>query len=214
MLDTARFGLGEQVFSCAREAAPDDALRVACEAVSGISGNLVCGPFVVHRPGDILVNAAAPGASVEILEDLQDAGLAPFGLTLSRVHFPGGQTLPPHVGTGAIALRLGLLAQMLDRAFVHLEKRDSFGQKLLHQPLVKGQFSASGTLLTRIRAEMAVDAADPLDVETLHDEISRHTIQVGKLMGGHGFRTGSLNDLEYLSGLLCASMTPRPAGEA
>jgi hypothetical protein len=213
MLDTARFGLGEQVFSCAREAAPHDALKVTCEAVTGTQGSLVCGPFVVHRPGDILVNAAAPGTSVDVLEDLHDAGLAPFGLALSRVHFPAGQILPPNVGTAAIALRLGLLAQMLDRAFVHLEKRESFGQKLLHQPLVKGQISASGTLLSRIRAEMAVDVADPLDVEKLHDEISSHTIQVGKLMGGHGFRTGSLNDLEYVSGLLRASMTQRPAGE-
>ncbi|MEP2783028.1 MAG: hypothetical protein ABJP33_11455 [Pseudoruegeria sp.] len=213
MLDAAHFGLGEQVFSCARKAAPYDALRMTCEAVTGTSGYLVCGPYVVHRQGETLVNAADPDASLEVLNGLQESALAPFDLTLSRVQCPVGHTLPLIVGTAAVALRLGLLAQMLDRAFVHLESRASFGQKLLHQPLVKGQFSASGALLTRIRAEMTADVVDPLEVDVLHDEISRHTIHVGKLMGGHGFRSGSLNDLEYLSGLLRATMTQCPVGE-
>ena len=46
-----------------------------------------------------------------------------------------------------MALRLGFLGAALDRAFLHLEGREGFGQKLLHHQLIKTAFSrAQGVL--------------------------------------------------------------------
>jgi hypothetical protein len=210
MLDSVRHALSEQVFTAARRQAPLEALWTACEAVTGRTGNLVIDEYVVHAEAAALIDPAHPEVSVPVVECLEETALAPFDLVLSRVESRGAQPRSQALTSAIVALRLGLLSKMLNTAFLHLEGRESFGQKLTHQPLIKGQFSESGALLTRIRAELCAEVDVAVQAEPLHAEIDRHTIKAGKLMGGHGFRRGSLNDLEYLSSLLRATMAPAP----
>ncbi|MBD3787206.1 MAG: hypothetical protein IE922_09575 [Sphingomonadales bacterium] len=213
MLDASDYGPGEQSFLAARTMAPQAALAAACLAATGCHGYLVGAGYALHAPGAALVDPARPEITVEIDRDLDEAALAPFGLVLSQLRRPGAGTdgpLPARAAIAVLGLRLGLLARMLDTSYAHLEGRSSFGQRLIHQPLIKGQFAASGALMTRVRAELQQGpSAGPAWVHALHDEIDRHSAQAAKLMGGHGFLEGSVNSLEYLSSLVRAALAPR-----
>lgn len=212
MLDTSDYGPGEQAFLAARTTPPQAALASACVAATGRLGYLAHCGHALHAPGARLVDPTDPDLAVEIEADLNEHAIAPFGLVLSRLR--GGAArdraiLPTQAAMAVLGLRLGLLARMLDTAYAHLEGRSSFGQRLIHQPLIKGQFAASGALMTRIRAEMQQGQhAGPAWIESLHTEIDRHSVQAAKLMGGHGFLEGSVNSMEYLSSILRAALAP------
>ncbi|QBF29660.1 hypothetical protein [Thalassococcus sp. S3] len=212
MLDVTGYDLSGHVFATAREQTPRDAMEFACRTVTGTSGFLVIGNHAVHAPGARLVDPASVDSEVVVQETFQEHALAPFDLTLSRCAARAPTHRTPVFEATVVALRLGLLARILDRAFGHLEHRESFGQKLTHHQLVKAQFSETGAMLSRQREELSLAQDRPVNAQRLHAEIDRHTVQAAKLMGGHGFRAGALNGLEYLSALVRATLAPEVGG--
>ncbi|MBT9386230.1 hypothetical protein KM176_20335 [Pseudooceanicola sp. CBS1P-1] len=203
MLDIARASsLAGAVLAMARAAGPAPALELACEGLSGCPGYLAPGRHALHALDAALVDPACPDQPPAILRTATDPALAAFGLRLSELA-PCPPLAPlPECAQLALALRLGLLARILDLAFRHLETREIFGQRATHLQLIKARFSAGGAFLARMETELSLGpvAAPGL----LHDEIDRHTIQAAKLMGGHGYLEGSLHGLEYCSQMIRA----------
>lgn len=106
---------------------------------------------------------------------------------------------------GVLILRAGLLARILDRAFKHLEPRESGGQRTLQHQLVRACFVESFGAAEQVRQE-APHLLDPrlaLDLPELHRALSATTMKASKLMGGHGYLLGETNSIEFLS--LCMS---------
>lgn len=212
MLDAPDSITANEVFAVARERAPRQAIEHACRAVTGETGFLAIGRFVVHAPGGRLIDPAAPQRSITPAETMNEHALVPFDLALSRLPPRAPACQPQALQAVVLALRLGLLGQILDRAFFHLERRESFGKRLTHHQLVKTRFSETNALLSNLREEIALslDTVSPVAVGRLHAEVDAHTTQSAKLMGGHGFLQGTLNGLEYLSSLLRASLVISP----
>lgn len=216
MLDASAFPLSEKVFDAARRSDPEKALLAACQAATGQDGFLAGYGYALHAPACRIVDPASPAARLRVAETLDEPVLEPFGLCLSRL---APRAISPRMAETQItvaALRLGLLAQILDRCHAHLEGRDSFGRKTLHHQLVKAQFSATGALLSRLREELThASAANHLDgEERIHVEIDTHMVQASKLMGGHGLRATSVHGIEYISYLIRAILAAGPQAGA
>jgi len=199
------------VFAEARLSSPREALHMACQELISRAGYLAPGTYSIHAADghDDLWNPSQPGTPVVALEQLYDPVLATFGLAMSKI--ASRDTDAAHfarVDQTIVALRLGLLAKALDQAFLHLEHREAFGQKLLHHQLIKARFAQSGALITRLLEELRLVSGHnlPCDTTRMQDAISHHFSQCSKLMGGHGYLAGSINSLEYLSNLIRAAL--------
>ncbi|NIZ12590.1 hypothetical protein [Phaeobacter sp. HF9A] len=206
MLDARACSPGAQAFQAARCLAPRSALQQACLALTGQEGYLLAGTHAVHGTDAPLIDPDQPERAQEAQSCGADPALAAFGLGLSRVAARPATALSPELAQVFVALRLGLLARILDLSYRHLEPRQAFGQRLLHQPLIKAQFSKSGAFVSQVQEEL--EQGGEIATTRLHDQIDQHGQQAAKLMGGHGFRAGEVNGLEYLSGLLRATLTP------
>ncbi|MEP4199149.1 MAG: hypothetical protein ABJL99_26280 [Aliishimia sp.] len=114
---------------------------------------------------------------------------------------------------GALLLRAGLLCRMLDRAYRHLEHRESGGKPILQHQLVKACFVESYSTAEQIRQEAIglLDDTLMIDLDHLHDNLSVVTMKASKLMGGHGFLIGEVNSIEFLSMCLAGQAAQTPA---
>jgi hypothetical protein len=196
------------LYQQARTAPLAEALRSFGALVVGRPVYLVCGGHAVHDVNaPCLVDPSCPDEPVAIAAVLDDRTLAPWGLCFSAVSQPAPiRPVPVTLEPALAALRLGLLMRCLDTAFLHLEGRQSFGQKLLHHQLMKARFSGINADVVRMLDELALlcgreEVTSLIGIQQL---ISWHFVQAAKLMGGHGLLIGRCHSLEFLSSLLLA----------
>lgn len=202
-----------QLFSMARQEDLRVTLCAMCKYVTGVDGYLVSHAHVLHDPTDDspLVTPFPGTADLRIKLTSQDSVLAHLGLCVSQV-YAVCESAPStgKQGVAATAVRLGLLARVLDAALRHLEPRESFGKKALHHQLVKADFSDAHDLVTRCREELALietgvgHAYDP----GVHKEITTGFTAVSKLMGGHGFLLDGVHTIEHVASLIRAIYAP------
>lgn len=202
----------DQLFTLARQSEVSVTLRALCRYATELDGYLVSNGLALHAAANDrpLVSPSSRTADIGIERTSQDIVLVHLGLCLSQVR--GASKTDPitlRQAIAATAVRLGLLAQALDKAFRHLEPRQSFGRKVLHHQLVKAHFSASHDLITRRREELSlIETSSDLAYDpSVQHEISMHFMTVSKLMGGHGFLLDGINTIEYLASLIRALYT-------
>lgn len=206
-----------ELYLRARRSEPAEALCALGSLAVGRPVYLACGGFALHAPGASaeIVDPDRPDEPVKLKATLDDETLMPWNLCLSAVERRGPINIRPRrFDRPVIALRLGLLMRCLDTAFLHLEGRESFGQKLLHHQLMKARFANSHADGMRLLDELML-SGNRLNEATLmvmHQIISQHFTSAAKLMGGHGFLAGSCHSLEFLSGLIFAMYRPSDVG--
>lgn len=208
MLDRVAGSPVEQVFETARKAHPAQALQATCLLATGRDGFLAGACHAVHRSGAPLVALSNTPVEVVIRDTEQEPGIACFDLVLSQLEPRAPQAIPPQVHTLVVALRAGLLARTMDLAFLHLQDRESLGQKTMHHQLVKARFSDTSAFLSQLRRELAVVGSEGIvdSPGRLHNAIDTHLLHCAKLMGGHGLRDAAVHGLEYLSVLIRATL--------
>ncbi|MGJ8628481.1 MAG: hypothetical protein ACSHXB_16085 [Sulfitobacter sp.] len=171
------------------------------------------GSFVTGRPGFVVfaghaMVAIGSGAPLlgpngplqdQPLSAVNDPVLHEIGMEWVRVNdtTPAGH----RAIVGALVLRAGLLCRMLDRAYRHLEGRESGGKPILQHQLVKACFVESYGVAEQIRQEAVpfLDDSLAIDFDALHRALSDATMKASKLMGGHGYLLGEVNSIEFLS---------------
>lgn len=207
------------LYTCARNAMPDEALRALGGLVAGRPAYLVIGGYAVHAPDGELFDPALPEAPIAVVQVIDRQTLAIWGLQVSQLAPLGsqlaaeqGQALNASLNAAVLALRLGLLMRCLDAAFLHLENRESFGQKLLHHQLMKARFATVNAEVQRCLDELTLPRAgqDLPALQAMQRAVTAQFRQAAKLMGGHGFLEGRCHALEFLATLLAASV----AGDA
>jgi hypothetical protein len=149
---------------------------------------------------------------------LPDTGLDALGVELVLTG-PADPTNDPEFAdrfarlaeVGALVCRAGLMMQILDQAYAHLEGRESVGVQTLQLPLVKATFTEGASLGDRIRREAAkhLEGGLALDLAAEHSALTAATCRAAKLMGGHGFLAGRINATETLSLLIAAAFAPQ-----
>ncbi|KUI98763.1 acyl-CoA dehydrogenase family protein [Vibrio sp. MEBiC08052] len=102
------------------------------------------------------------------------------------------------------ALRLGLVARILDLSFNHLKDRKSFGQKTTRHQLVKASFSDiyGDVSLLKQQLHYRLDSGDLSTPDEEHRQITQLSNHAEKLMGGHGFLLGNSHTISHFSMLL------------
>lgn len=205
------------LYTCAREAAPDAALRALGGLVAGRPAYLAIGGYAVHAADAEIFDPARPEASPVVSHVIDGQTLAVWGLQLSQLSPVGPQTASVQgafVNAAVIALRLGLLMRCLDTAFLHLENRESFGQKLLHHQLMKARFATVNAEVQRCLDELTLPrATDDLPaLQAMQRAVTAQFRQAAKLMGGHGFLEGRCHALEFLATVLAASCATLSVG--
>ena len=205
------------LYDGARRLPPDQALRLLGTLCTGRPAYLALGGFAIHASGAEIADPGQPEAPVTVLAALDDQTLHVWGLHFSQVTPPAD----PHAGLpqlrpAVIALRLGLLLHCLDMAFLHLEGRESFGQKLLHHQLMKALFANINAEAQRMLDELRLPRAwaDAAALQAMQQAISHQFRHAAKLMGGHGFLEGRCHALEFLSTLLAAMVAPQAEAPA
>ena len=201
-----------------------DALFDAGRTGTMDAGLMALGFFATGHPGYVLIAGHAmrvPGSDAplvgpdgpviaEFVQAVSDPVLRGIGVEWLY----NGPVFPVdrRVEVGLLILRAGLLARILDRAYRHLEPRESGGQRILQLQLVRACFIESFGAADRLRME-APQLLDPtldLDLSAMHLDLSGVTMNASKLMGGHGYLLGETNSLEFLS--LCLSSIAGFAG--
>jgi len=188
----------------ARKDALGDALLALGEATTGVPGFLVCNGFVIHQdaPGIPIVGGDGKGIERGQLKNCPDLVVNYLGLCIGQA-----SALEPDRFTaslGILAIRLGILSRILDRAYVHLQDRVSFGQKTLSHQLVKATFADVHGAVVRLSEQMYLRADRSLAVG-LHDDhvvVTEFNGKAEKLMGGHGYLLTGTHSLSYLSMVL------------
>ena len=86
-------------------------------------------------------------------------------------------------------------------SWTQLSARKSFGVKTTRHQLVKADFAelSSQTEGLLLQWQMRLAAQDFADPEADHWQITMLTNRAEKLMGGHGYLSGSAHSLSYLS---------------
>jgi hypothetical protein len=191
---------------------PDDTLRALGELAIGRAVYLACGGYALHGDdASMIVDPNAADEPVTLTGVLDAETFAAWGLRFSAVRQPAPLGVSPaELGPAVVALRLGLLMRCLDTAFLHLECREGFGQKLLHHQLMKARFANTHADAVRLVDELTQPGVwlDGAVLLSMHRTITQHFAQAAKLMGGHGFLNGSCHALEFLSALLFAIHRP------
>jgi hypothetical protein len=213
----------DDLYYTARRGTLDAALSGLGSFVSGQPGYAVfCGQAIrtigsalplVRHDGPI---AAADAATVP------DPVLTAMGLEWVRLGRSDavGRRTDRRAATGALVLRSGLLARILDRSYRHLEPRESGGQRVLHHQLVRACFVECFGAAEQMRLEAGylLDEACSVDPAVLHKGLTSATMKAAKLMGGHGYLLGETNSIEFLSlclaGICCQSGTGQAVGAA
>ncbi|MBU9815330.1 hypothetical protein J1781_10750 [Rahnella sp. C60] len=129
-----------------------------------------------------------------------DRILASLGISLqySAGEATGTDPIPL---VASFAARLGLLSQILTISWEHLSARKSFGVKTTRHQLVKADFAdlSNQTELLLIQWQRRVAAQDFAGAQADHWQITVLTNRAEKLMGGHGYLSGSTHSFSYLS---------------
>ncbi|MGD9918235.1 MAG: hypothetical protein AB7U46_09460 [Paenirhodobacter sp.] len=202
----------DALFRCARKQTPDVALRMLGQVATGMPADLVINGFALHDLADPrLVDPSRPGVAPRILAPLDEISLSEWGLCLSRCDAGQGDGRLDWLQPGLVALRAGMLMRCLDTAFLHLEGRESLGQKLLHHQLMKARFSTLNADVMRLQDELGTPALqrDAAGLAAMQRLLTGHFREAAKLMGGHGLLAGRLHALEFLANIVMAIHAPR-----
>lgn len=197
-----------QAWSYGRRAAPAQALAQFTWLVTGNSGGLACNGIgmlpaaadthLYHPDGEeIPLTRCSEFAADRVLTYMH----------IRQLRVASASDAPPWISLLIAALRLGVIAQMLDISYAHLEKRTSFGQKTTRHQLVKASFAAIFGEVTQLRSQLGLRVAhnDYLELEQEHMAITLLAGQAEKLMGGHGYLLGNTHTLSHFSMMMyCA----------
>ena len=205
----------DEVFYAARHGTLDAALSGLGHFVSGQAGYAVYGGQAIRSIGSALplVDRTGPVAAGGAAT-VPDPVLTAMGLEWVRLGSGGtaaGRTADRRMATGALVLRAGLLARILDRSYRHLEPRESGGQRVLQHQLVRACFVECFGAAEQMRLEAVylLDESRAVDPAVLHKGLTSATMKAAKLMGGHGYLLGETNSVEFLS-LCLAGMCCQP----
>ncbi|MFP1793513.1 acyl-CoA dehydrogenase family protein [Lonsdalea quercina] len=191
-----------QAASYGRRLDPVDALFHFTGLVTGTPGGLTC-QGIGLLPGDASARLYDPdGADIP----LNDCTELPADRVLSFMHLrkvavTGSRPAPHWLSLMTAALRLGVVARMLDISYAHLNQRISFGQKTTRHPLIKASFASIYGEITQLQEQLnvRVEQADFEDLEQEHLAITQLGGQAEKLMGGHGYLLGNTHTLSHFS---------------
>ncbi|ATG35433.1 hypothetical protein PhaeoP23_01282 [Phaeobacter piscinae] len=198
----------------ARNHAPKEALAELGRLLTGAPAYPACNGMALHASDRDVTDTVAirdlsqPGRSPMLTGSLEEAGLEAFDLQLSQ---SDAALLPEMTDMSAafLAVRLGWLLRCLDLAFRQLEGRESFGIKLLHQPLIKAQFSEINAAAERLSCENQLPGESMATMRlSAHREVGRLFSKAAKLMGGRGLLEGQCHGLEFLDTVLFALIRP------
>ncbi|MBU9849110.1 hypothetical protein J1788_03315 [Rahnella aceris] len=194
-----------------RDHEPAEAFRQMRQKWANPASGVFCGGYQI---------LAAEGETCAEQHAESDRILASLGIALQHT---GTETITddPIPLMASSAARLGLLSQILAMSWKHLSARKSFGIKTTRHQLVKADFAdlSNQTDLLLLQWQMRVTAQDYADPEADHWQITELTNRAEKLMGGHGYLSGSTHSLSYLSMMIYslygkaadAAMTVLPA---
>ncbi|MFP1869470.1 acyl-CoA dehydrogenase family protein [Lonsdalea quercina] len=191
-----------QAASYGRLLDPVDALSRFTELVTGTPGGLAC-----HGIGLLPVDASSclyhPDGSAIPLDGCTQlpADRVLSFMHLRKVAITGSRPAPHWLSLMTAALRLGVVARMLDISYTHLNQRTSFGQKTTRHPLIKASFASIYGEITQLQGQLSVrlEQADFEDLEQEHLAITQLSGQAEKLMGGHGYLLGNTHTLSHFS---------------
>jgi hypothetical protein len=181
-----------------------DALAAFGEAVTGTSGFLICNGFAIYHcaPGASLVDG--DGAVIDSAEvvDCPDPVMDHLDLSIAKTAAREPDSFK--AALAILAIRLGILARILDMAHAHLKDRVSFGQKTLSHQLVKATFAEVHGAIVRLSEQMRLRADRVLSAGLFDDHcvVTEFNNKAEKLMGGHGYLLSGTHSLSYLSMLL------------
>ncbi|WP_304166512.1 VfmB protein [Lonsdalea britannica] len=191
-----------QATSYGRHLEPVDALSQFTALIAGAPGGLAC-----HGIGLLPANASSPLYHPEGTNIALDGCTAlPTDRVLSFMHLrkvavTESRPAPHWLSLIVAALRLGVVARMLDISYAHLNARSSFGQKTTRHQLIKASFASIYGEITQLLGQLSVrlEQADYEDLEQEHLAITHLSGQAEKLMGGHGYLLGNTHTLSHFS---------------
>jgi hypothetical protein len=174
------------------------------EAVTGAPAFLICDGFVVHQRdcGTPLVGGDGTVIDPANVVDCPDRVVIHLGLSMGQVSAAEPDRFTTSLAI--LAVRLGILSRILDKAYAHLKDRVSFGQKTLSHQLVKATFAEVHGAVVRLSEQMHVRADRSFAVGLVDDHcvVTDFNNKAEKLMGGHGYLLTGTHSLSYLSMLL------------
>ncbi len=174
-----------------RDCEPSEAFRQMRRKWADTASGVFCGGYQL---------LAAEGETCAEQHAESDRILASLGMSLQHT---GTENITddPIPLMASFAARLGLLSQILAVSWKHLSGRKSFGVKTTRHQLVKADFAdlSSQTEVLLLQWQMRIAMQDFADPETDHWQLTMLTNRAEKLMGGHGYLSGSTHSLSYLS---------------
>ncbi|UWR81601.1 hypothetical protein K4K97_06640 [Phaeobacter inhibens] len=202
------------LMALARRAAPKESLAELGRMLSGQPAYPACNGMALHASdfgtSDVamILDLSDLGKRPMLTARMEEVGLAAFDLQLSQSD-AGTPKVADVQNPAFVALRLGWLMRSLDLAFGHLEGRESFGIKLLHQPLIKAQFSEISAAVDRLMGEIQLPGAPTTTMMlSAHRDIGVLFGKAAKLMGGRGLLEGQCHGLEFLDAVFFALIRP------
>ncbi|AHD09790.1 hypothetical protein [Phaeobacter gallaeciensis] len=205
----------------ARRNAPKKALAELGRLLTGVPAYPALNGMALHATdhgadtGVAIIDLSRPSHKPCLTAPAQeDVGLQAFDLQLSSCD-AGMLTDLGEMNRAFVALRLGWVLRCLDLAFGYLEGRESFGMQLLHQPLIKAQFSEINATVDRLLTENQLPGQTTAAMNrSTHREIGHLFGKAAKLMGGRGLLAGQCHGLELLDAVLFALIRPALAATA
>ncbi len=200
----------DDLYDAARQGTLEQALIALGDFATGHPGFALFAGHGLRVLGSLapLVGPGGPVA-VKAAEAIPDPVLEGLGLEWLRTSAidPIGR----RAQLGALILRAGLLSRILDKAYRHLEPRESGGQRTLQHQLVKAAFVESYGAAEQMRREAPylLDRTLDIDLSGYGSVLTHATMRAAKLMGGHGYLLGETNSIEFLS-LCIASISSQP----
>ncbi|RYJ11844.1 MULTISPECIES: hypothetical protein [Rahnella] len=174
-----------------RDCEPSEAFRQMRRKWADPASGVLCGGYQL---------LAAEGETCAEQHAESDRILASLGMSLQHT---GKEIIPddPIPLMASFAARLGLLSQIMAVSWKHLSARKSFGVKTTRHQLVKADFAdlSSQTEVLLLQWQMRIAMQDFADPEADHWQLTVLTNRAEKLMGGHGYLSGSTHSLSYLS---------------
>ncbi|OSM95637.1 MULTISPECIES: acyl-CoA dehydrogenase family protein [Lonsdalea] len=191
-----------QAMFCGRRLEPAEALSQFTGLVTGTPGGLACHGIGL-LPGDASARLYHPDGSAIALDGctaLPTDRVLSF-MNLRKVAVMESLPAPHWLSLIAAALRLGVIARMLDISYAHLNSRSSFGQKTTRHQLIKASFANIYGEIAQLQGQLSVrlEQEDYEDLEQEHLAITHLSGQAEKLMGGHGYLLGNTHTLSHFS---------------
>lgn len=133
----------------------------------------------------------------------------PGGSVVVALAGPAPAEADPVLVTGAVWVRLGLSAALLDACVAYLGERRSGDTTLLRQQMVQGDIADAVIGQLEVRAELAAadEVPDPV-LSYLHTKLIEVDRGLLRLLGASGYLAGGLGEVADFSELLAGAYAP------